>query len=244
MLAMEFSIEPPPPCLAASSSRSMSGCVESPSTPKGMSRLLCTQKHREARRGEAQTAPGYVRYHVPSLLARRYHCRGRMLRKYQVKLLSLTTNAKCMHVPMYLLPGSPNWTAAAALRPVRARGSALPDPPCPADAAGHPRPTSLAHHCHGEQDIVGRRGCRQGRRSLCREVLTRADEAGMTTLLFGRFRMVVVASVVLRRSWVGNMVCKSRRIGGSGDPSNTNKWNLGLSTASRKICHDWYISWR
>jgi len=69
MLAMEFSIEPPPPCLVASSSRSMSGCVESPSTPKGMSRLLRTQKRQEARQGEAQTAPGYVGYHVPSSLA-------------------------------------------------------------------------------------------------------------------------------------------------------------------------------
>jgi len=64
------------------------------------------------------------------------------------------------------------------------------------------------------------------------------------TSLFSRFRMVVVASVVLWRSWVGNMVCESRCIGGSGDPSNTNKWNLGLSMVSRKICHDWYISWR
>ena len=67
-----------------------------------------------------------------------------------------------------------------------------------------------------------------------------------TTSFVDRFRMVVVALVVFRSNWVGNMfgVWESRRIGGSGDPSNANKWNLGPSTASRKICHDWYISGR
>jgi len=70
----------------------------------------------------------------------------------------------------------------------------------------------------GEQDVVGRQGCRRGRQSHHQEVPARADEAGTTTSLFYCFRMVVIALVVFRSYWVGNMfgVCESRRIGSSG----------------------------
>jgi len=70
----------------------------------------------------------------------------------------------------------------------------------------------------GKQDVVGRQGCGRGRQSYRREVPARADEAGTTTSLFDRFRMVVVALVVFQSYWVGNMfgVCESRCIGGSG----------------------------
>jgi len=70
----------------------------------------------------------------------------------------------------------------------------------------------------GEQDVVGRQGCGRGQQSHRREVPARADEAGTTTSLFDRFRMVVVTLVVFWSYWVGNMfgVCESRCIGGSG----------------------------
>jgi len=107
---------------------------------------------------------------------------------------------------------------------------------CPVDAAGHPRPTSLAHHCRCQwrtgrcrptrmqmrmakpSSRGPRESCGQGWQSHRQEVPARADEAGTTTSLFDHFRMVVVALVVFRSYWVGNMfgVCESRRIGGSG----------------------------
>jgi len=64
-----------------------------------------------------------------------------------------------------------------------------------------------------------------------------------TTSFVDRFRMVV-ALVVFLSGRRGNMfgVWESNFIGGTGDPSKPNKWNLGPSIASMKICHDWYIS--
>ncbi len=56
----------------------------------------------------------------------------------------------------------------------------------------------------------------------------------------------MVVSVLFTSNCSGNMfgVAESSFIGGSGDPSNANRWNLGPSIGSKKICQDWYISGR
>ena len=247
MLAMEFSIEPPHLAwLVASSSRLMPGCVESPSTPKGMSRLLHTAEAWEAWWGEAQTAPGYLRYHVPSSLAWCYHHQGWMLRNTPGQITLLNNWCKmhvCANIPasqlsrldcrqhydLYMLVEVHRLTHPALLMQQAIQGWRL---------------LLVIVIVNGEQDIVSWQGCRCGQRSLHWEVLARADKADMMISLFNHFRMVVIALVVLQRNQAGNMVCESRRIDSSGDPSNANKWNLYLSMVSRKICYDWYISWR
>jgi len=67
-----------------------------------------------------------------------------------------------------------------------------------------------------------------------------------TTSFVDRFRTVVVLVEVFLSNRRGNMfgVWESNFIGGRGELSNANKWNLGPSIASIKICHDWYSSWR